>query len=114
MIVVDPRHWLSEDGHFIVDSPRLYRQMLRIARFIEYGGELERNETRETLMECRRRPKGKACLGLMWVVKTDDDRILAHCVVCRSEETLIGNWQKTEWAEGMMPAVPVSFDAKRP
>ena len=55
MIVVDPRHWLSEDGHFIVDSPRLYRQMLRIARFIEYGGELERNETRETLMECRRR-----------------------------------------------------------
>lgn len=111
MLVVDPWHWLTEDGHFVVNNPRLYRQMLRIARFIEYGGELAKNETRETLMECWRRPKGKACLGLMCVVKTDDDAILAHCLACRTEEALIRNWQKTEWAEGMMAPVPVTLDA---
>jgi hypothetical protein len=59
MLVVDPWHWLTADGHFLVDNPHLYRRMLRIARFIEYGGELQKNETRETLIECKRRPKGK-------------------------------------------------------
>lgn len=110
MLVVDPWHWLSEDGQFLVNNPVLYRRMLRIARFIEYGGELARNETRETLMECKRRPKGKACLGLMWVVKTGDDGILAHCMVCNTEEAFIHNWQETEWAEGMMDPVPVALD----
>lgn len=88
--------------------------MLRIAQFIEYGGPLKKSETRETLIECKRRPKGKACLGLMWVVKTEDDGILVHCLVCRSEETFIHTWQKTEWADGMMEAVPVGFDAEEP
>ena len=106
MLVVDPWHWLTEDGHFLVDNPRLFRRMLRIARFIEYGGKLQKNETRETLVECKRRPNGKGCPGLMWVVKTGDDGILAHCIVCKTEETFIHNWQKTEWADGMMEPVP--------
>lgn len=110
MLVVDPWHWLTEDGHFIADNPRLYRRMLRIARLIEYGGELDKREMRETLMECARRPKGKACPGLMWVVKTQKDEILAHCMICRTEEVLIHNWQKTDWAGGMMKPVPVSPD----
>ena len=84
--------------------------MLRIARFIEYGGELDKREMRETLMECARRPKGKACPGLMWVVKTEKDEILARCILCRTEEMMIHNWQKTEWAGGMMKPVPVSPD----
>jgi hypothetical protein len=37
MLTVDPWHWLTVDGHFLLDNPRLYRRMLRIARFIEYG-----------------------------------------------------------------------------
>jgi hypothetical protein len=110
MLVVDPWHWLTEDGHFLADNPWLYRRMLRIARFIEYGGQLAKNETRETLIECRRRPKGKPCLGLMWVVKTEDDKILGHCIVCKTEEVFIQNWQKTEWADGMMEPVPVDLD----
>ena len=110
LLVVDPWHWLTEDCHFLVDNPRLYRRMLRIARFIEYGGPLKKNETRETLVECKRRPKGRACVGLMWVVKTDDDGILARCVLCRNDETFIHNWQKTDWANGPMEPVPVEFD----
>jgi RNA polymerase sigma-70 factor, ECF subfamily len=109
VLVVDPWHWLTEDGHFLVDNPRLYRRMLRIARFIEYGGKLQKNETRETLVECKRRPRGKACPGLMWVVKTDDDAILAHCMACKTDEAVVHNWQQTEWAEGMMEPVPVGF-----
>lgn len=105
-LVVDPWHWLTEDGHFLVDNPRLYRRMLRIARFIEYGGPLKKNETRETLIECRRRPKGRACIGLMWVMKTDEDAILAHCLLCRNEEAFIHNWQETEWANGIMEPIP--------
>jgi len=95
ILVVDPWHWPTGDGHF-VDNPTLYRRMLRIARFIESGGPPKRNETRETLIECKRRPKGAACIGLMWVVKTDDDAIAAHCLLCRNEEAFIHNWQETE------------------
>lgn len=32
----------------------------------------------------------------MWVVKTDEDCILAHCLLCRNEETFIHNWQETD------------------
>ena len=84
--------------------------MLRIARFIEYGGPLKKNETRETLIECKRRPKGQACVGLMWVVKTEEDAILAQCLLCRTEEAIIHNWQETEWADGMMEPVPIAFE----
>ena len=59
--------------------------------------------------ECKRRPKGKASIGLMWVLKTVDDCILAYCVVCKTDEALVHNWQETEWAEGMMPPVPVDL-----
>lgn len=112
MLVVDPWHWLTKDGHFLVDNPRLYRQMLRIARFIEYGGELAKSETRETLIECKRRPKAKACTGLMWVIKTADDGILAHCIVCKTDEAFIHNWQDTEWADGMMEPVPEELETQ--
>ena len=96
MLVVDPWHWLDKDGSFLFQNPLLNRRMLRIARFIEYGGPLERNETRETLVDCTRRPKRKQCLGLMWVVKTEDDGILAHCMACGNEEAYVPNWQATE------------------
>ncbi len=111
-LVVNPWHWLTEDGHFLVDNPPLYRRMLRIARFIEYGGPLKRHETRETLIECKRRPKGRACVGLMWVVKTDDDTIVAHCVLCRIDEAFIHDWQETEWANGTMEPAPVAFSGE--
>jgi len=114
MLVVDPWDWLDKDGCFLRENPRLYRRMLRVARFIEYAGPLEKNETRETLIDCKRRPEGKPCLGLMWVVKTEDDAILVHCLVCKTEETFIHNWQKTEWADGMMEPVPVGFDVEEP
>lgn len=109
MLVVDPWHWLTKDGDFVTHDLRLYRRMLRIARFIEYGGRLARGETRETLVECKRRLKAKPCLGLMWVVKTQDDGIVAQCMVCKTEEAFIHNWQETEWANGMMDPVPVEF-----
>lgn len=83
--------------------------MLRIARFIEYGGPLAKLETRETLVECQRRPKGKPCVGLMWVIKTDEDATLAQCMVCKTDEVYVHNWQRTEWAGGMMEAVPVDL-----
>jgi hypothetical protein len=105
MLVVDPWHWLDKEGNLPADNLRLRRQVLRVARFIEYGGSLKKLESRETLLECKRRPKGKPCLGLMWVVKTEDDAINAFCRMC-GDEAMIHNWQETEWAAGMMKAVP--------
>lgn len=109
MLVVDPWHWLGKEGDFLRDNRRLYNRMLRIAPFIEYGGPLARLETRETLVECKRRPRGKPCLGLMWVVKTDNDAILARCMVCKTDEASVHNWQQTEWADGMMDPVPADL-----
>jgi hypothetical protein len=110
LLIVDPWHWLTKDGYLPVDNPRLYRRVLRIANFIEYGGPLAKNETRETLVQCKRRPNGRACPGLMWVVKTADDCVLAHCLVCREEEALVHNWQETDWANGAMDPVPATLD----
>jgi hypothetical protein len=107
--VIDPHHWLDEQGEIPTNNLRLRRQMIRVAQFIEYGGLLERGAFRETLMECRRRPSARPCLGLMWVTKTQDQSILSYCRVCRTEEAMIRGWQDTEWAHG--PMEPVQPDA---
>ena len=108
MLVVDPWHWLTEDGSLPVDNPRLYRRVLRVAQFIEYGGTLQPGEMREALMQCQKRPGRSPCPGLMWVTKTERDEIVAFCMACKTEEMLIHNWQKTEWADGMMEPLPAT------
>ena len=105
-LVVDPWHWLDESGEFPRDNLRIRRQIIRIARFIEYGGPLHQGGRRETLVECKRRPGRKACLGLVWVFKTKQDEIIAHCPECETDEAVINNWQDTLWADGMMEPVP--------
>jgi hypothetical protein len=112
MRVIDPHHWLDEQGEIPTRNLRLRRQMIRVAQFIEYGGQLKPREFRETLVECRRRPSARQCLGLMWVTKTDDESILAYCLVCKTEEAMIRRWQDTDWAHG--PMEPVEPDADFP
>jgi hypothetical protein len=108
MLVVDPHHWLTHDGHLPEDNPKLRNQILRVAQFIEAAGPLPPMHARETLIPCKRRPSGKPCLGLMWVLKTPDHRIHSYCQTCREDEALISNWQDTLWAEG--PMEPVAID----
>lgn len=105
MLVVDVNHWLDQDGSLPTEDKKLRRRVLRIVRLIEYGGPLERHQTRETLVECRRRPLGKPCVGFLWVVKTERDNIHAYCPVCDHEEASISGWQHTIWAYGAMPPV---------
>jgi hypothetical protein len=114
MLIVDIRHWLDDRGGIPTDNLRLRRRALRIARLIEYGGPLDRGESRETLVECARRPGGRPCLGLIWVEKTENDAIHAFCVACRCGEALITGWQATEWADGMMEPVPEDLGASPP
>ncbi len=49
--------------------------MLRIAQFIGYGGELAKNQMRETLVEHKRRPKGD---GMMEPVPVDSGGPTSH------------------------------------
>lgn len=105
-LVVDPWHWLDPDGGIPHDNLRLRKQVLRVARLIEYGGPLERGTVRETLVECSCRPGRKLCPGLLWVEKLADDSIFAHCLICGQEEIHIHNWKETDWADGPMDAAP--------
>jgi hypothetical protein len=115
MLVVDPWHWLNEDGSLPTQDLRLRRNVLRVVQFIEAGGPLPKLHARETLLPCRRRPGGKPCLGLMWVAKTEEDDIHAFCLACHTDEAMIHNWQETEWAEGPMEPAPVKmFEAEPP
>jgi len=105
MLVVDPTQLLAPDGQIAKSDPRKFDITLRIARFIEYGGPLRKMESRETLVECKRRVKNKRCLGLMTVFKAEDGGILAHCSTCQDYEAYIQNWQDTPWAGGMKKPV---------
>jgi hypothetical protein len=105
VLVVDPWHWLNADGSLPYAHPKLFRKALRVAQVIEYGGPLAQGEARETLLQCARRPARKRCLGLLWVTKTQEDAIVAFCVLCKHDEMLVHNWQETEWADGIMEAV---------
>jgi hypothetical protein len=111
MLIVDPWHWLAEDGSIPTSNSRLRTNVLKVARLIEYGGPLVRGQSRETLIECRRRPKGRLCGGLFSVAKLEDDALLAFCPECGSEQVLIHNWQGTRWAQG--PAQPVRMSMAR-
>jgi len=106
MMIVDIRHWLSDEGDLPVENLRLRRQALRVARFIEYGATLRPRQSRETLVECTRRPGGRPCAGLLWVEKTQDDRIHVFCPRCRRDEALIDGWRDTLWSDGMMEPLP--------
>ena len=108
-LVVDPEHWL-EDGELPTSNLRVRRNLLRVAQFIEYGGTLPVGHQRETLIACRRRPKGGPCLGLLWVIKVDVT-IHAYCPNCDTLEAVIHNWQSTLWAHGQMPPLPPPTEA---
>lgn len=100
---VDIRHWLTESGE---PHPDVRRPALRIARLIEYGGPLKPGQMRETLVECSRRPRRRACEGLLWVLKSDDGvHIEAFCRICKQEHIRISGWEETEWADGAMEPV---------
>lgn len=104
-LIVDPWHWLTPDGKIPEGNPHLRRNMLKVARVIEYAADLEKNEGRETLIECAKRPNRQPCSGLLWVLKTSDDTLVSFCPVCRTEHMIVHNWQSTIWAEGL--AMPV-------
>jgi hypothetical protein len=112
VITVDTRHWLNQDGS-LPNEPRLRKQALRVAQCIEYAGPLKRGHARETLLACRRKLDKKACPGLLWVLKQEDDAIHAYCVVCKSDEYLIYEWEDTDWAHGPMEAIDIAAMARQ-
>lgn len=112
VVIVDIRDWLDGHGQLPSDNLRVRRRALRIAQLIEAGGPLDVGQFRETLVACSSRPDRKPCLGLLWVEKTEDDRISAYCVACKREEIWISGWQGTRWADG--PMEPASDDMFAP
>src|SRR2546427_9272906 len=98
MLYVDPWHWLTPNGDIPTENGRLRRNLLGVLRVIEYGRPLSQGATRETLIECKKRPGGRRCMGLLRVEKTEDDRLFAFCPVCETEHMVVSNWQKTRWA----------------
>jgi hypothetical protein len=104
--VVNPHHWLHPDGT-LPHLPGLRSRAVRVAQFIEYGGTLGKREVRQTLVPCRFRPDGRACPGLMAVLKQPDDTLLVLCPECKDDEFLIHDWQDTAWAQGQPPPMPI-------
>ena len=105
-LVVDPWHWLDEEGDIPSGPPRLRRNTIRVARVIEYGGTLRPGEGRPTLLECGRRPGRRPCGGLLVVIRNQDDNLEAWCPECGTCEMLVSNWQRTRWAFGMESPAP--------
>ena len=55
---------MSEDEWFPENNPAIRKNLLRVARLIEYGAELEPREIRLTLVECTKRPHRQTLSGL--------------------------------------------------
>jgi len=108
MLVVDPNHWLDEDGDIPNIKGPVRRNIIRVAKMIEYGAELKVGTFRESLIACRKRPKRIPCPGLLFVTKLEDDAIYAFCPVCQEDQTIIHSWQETRWAHGLPN--PVMFN----
>ena len=108
MLFVDPWHWLDVNGNVPRDHPQLRPKVLRLANFIQSSADLSPGWARTTLVECKKRPAGQRCQGLMVVTLLDDDRILAFCPVCLEEEAMIQNWRTTPWGKGLPKAVKPS------
>ena len=79
MLIVDPFHWLDRNGEIPADNLRLRTRLLTVLRVIEYGSALRRRESCGTLIECKKRPGGRRCVGLLLVTKTTDDLLFAFC-----------------------------------
>lgn len=99
-LIVDPWHWLTAEGEIPPEHPQLRRNVLNVARVIEYGSTLPRAHFRETLIECSKRPGGKRCEGLLWVERQSDDSLRAFCHRCGTVHFLVYNWQGTPWSRG--------------
>jgi hypothetical protein len=103
-LIANPWHWLTPEGEIPLDNPDLRRNILRVARVIEYGALLAPGEFRDTLIECTKRSAGKQCPGLQVVVKNGDDSILAFCPVCGTDHIIVRDWNGTRWAHGQAEA----------
>lgn len=106
MYVIDPWHWMDPNTVFPQDNHAVRRNLLRVARIIEYGAGLQPDQARLTLVECAKRPGRKPCPGFLVVRKEADGSIYAECTTCRADQYLIHNWEETLWAGG--PAEPLS------
>lgn len=95
LLVVDPHHWLDEDGGYSEANKRLWKKLDRIGIFISFGCDLEPLHGRPTLAKC----KARGCGCFMFVARTNDERLLGFCPMCGKEEMLISNWRSTFWAE---------------
>lgn len=98
MLIVDPWDWLDENGDIPTGNPRLRRNVVAVLRVVEYGSWLEPEDETETLIECRRRPGGRRCPGLLRVRKERNNSLLAFCPECDSDEMLVSDWEGTRWA----------------
>ncbi len=105
-LVVDPWHWLDPGGSFPRHS-RVRRQIIGVAKLIEYAGPLNPGERRETLVECFRPGGEPKCDGLLWVTKDHDDALWAVCDECGNDVAMVQNWQGTRWAKGLSPPMDV-------
>jgi len=105
-LVVDPWHWLDPGGSFPRHS-RVRRQIIGVAKLIEYAGPLNPGERRETLVECFRPGGEPKCDGLLWVTKDHDDALWAVCDECGNDVAMVQNWQGTRRAKGLSPPMDV-------
>mgnify|MGYP007082099156 CR=1 FL=1 len=101
MLIVDPWDWLDADGELPASHPRLRRQLLAVLRVVEYGSRIGPAERCETLIECKRRPGGRRCSGLLTVERALDDSLLAFCPECRTDEMQVHDWQGTKWSHAI-------------
>ncbi len=107
-LVVNPWHWLTPEGEIPTDAPAVRRNVLRVARVIEYGATLPVGGLRQTLIECSKRPAGMACQGLLLVKKQPDASLIAFCPACGTDHFLVYKWQGTRWSQGQPKAVSAS------
>ena len=104
--VTDLSHFVDDTGNLPGDLPsparRLAEHLTAIVAAATGGANDQGEATRR--IKCRRRPKRRACSGVIEYRLWADERITWQCPSC-GDNGVISNWQSTTWDRRLVQPV---------
>ena len=95
--VMDLRHLTNEQGAIPPHLPGPARKLVEyLGSIVAAASEPLRGETTAVVVQCRRRPGRRRCLGVLHYGIQADTRVVWECPEC-GDNGFIAHWEGTAW-----------------